>query len=234
MMSETLNTINAINTLGTFTGNISGNWTNQSNAFTGNIHGNWTYIDELYSLPTFKQCITNIINNKYEIITLPEHFDLYYLAPKNVLENYEEYEYLTKYISDYKCKYVIEPNIPLEFGLTEEYTLYYDSRNLLSNKQFQCEHIKFITKTQIKLVFINERFCHEIEKLYKFLNNNGIDGYIYQEDMWVNYYKICLINPFNIIDISSHELLQHDFLNEIKHYPSRKDKEILDKFCKVI
>jgi len=155
----------------------------------------------------------------YKIIDL-DIIDLYHITPKNIEANYEEREYLKTWPKDKLFNF--ESEKPMYFGLTENFTLYYDDKGYgkYRSRFFRSIHLKFTTKKTIKIMVIENKRNININKIEAYITENNLDGYLAQDDPEIGWYEICLIKPINVIS-SKPQILNHDHMD--KHKYTKKD-----------
>lgn len=155
----------------------------------------------------------------YKIVNL-DIIDLYHITPKNIEANYEEREYLKTWPKDKFFDFQLDK--PMYFGLTENFTLYYDDKGYgkYMSSKFRSVHLKFTTNKRIKIMIIENKRNVDINKIELYITENNLDGFLAQDDPDVGWFEICLIKPINVINLSP-QILNHDCMNKYKY--TKKD-----------
>lgn len=166
-------------------------------------------------------------NIELEILVFKQGLRLYHITPLNNLENQMEEgrEYMKDLPKD--VKYTYDPSNPMYFGLSEIFTMYYDTWSRKTS-QWKSAHLYAETTDTIKLLNVDKNKPDTIDRnIFETLKENGLDGYIGYDDPNSNWREIVINEPQKNVKFI-HELI-HDYQSIGSSYPAKHlDQQNLD------
>ena len=178
----------------------------------GNNHGKFV-LQKKQSTPKY----INLTGTLFRVIEL-DLMNLYHITPQNKPYNHEEWPFLKEIKTN--CTYDLYN--PMYFGLTEEFTRYYDDRRT-PDTDWRCVHLKFRTLKKIRLIILDDKPAFDINYLLDLMKYHFIDGFIANDDKNINWNEICLVKPYECLEMPVK--LNHDNLQHIMNYYDYIDEE---------